>query len=76
MTETDLFVALALLLAGVAVGILVMIWLGIKRDDEPGGFPAHTDDSTARAARQVIGVGTRHVELTDETSRRRNMLLV
>jgi hypothetical protein len=35
VTETDLFVALALLLAGVAVGILVMIWLGIKRDDGP-----------------------------------------
>lgn len=76
MTETDLFVALALLLAGVAIGILVMICLGIRRDDQPGGFPAHTDDPAARAARWVIGVTTRDMELTDEASRRRDVLPV
>jgi hypothetical protein len=76
VTETDLFVALALLLAGVAIGILVMICLGIRRDDQPGGFPAHTDDPAARAARWVIGVTTRDMELTDEDSRRRDVLPV
>jgi hypothetical protein len=72
MTGTDLFVALALLLAGVGIGILVMICLGVRRDDQPGGFPAHTDDPAARAARRVIGVTTRDKELIDESSRRRD----
>ena len=49
VTETDLFAALALLLAGVAIGILVMICLGIRRADQPGGLPAHTNDPAARA---------------------------
>ena len=40
MTETYLFAALALVVAGVTIGILMMICLGIKRDDRPGGFPA------------------------------------
>ena len=31
--------ATALVLAGAAIGILVMVCLGIKRDDRPGGFP-------------------------------------
>lgn len=53
MTETDLFVALALLLAGVAIGILVMICLGIRRDDQPGGFPAHWPAPTASTALSV-----------------------
>lgn len=76
MTETDLFAAFALLLAGVAIGILVMICLGIRRADQPGGFPAHTNDPAARAARWVIGVTTRDVELTDEASHRRDVLPV
>jgi len=31
--------ATALVLAGAAIGIVVMVCLGIKRDDRPGGFP-------------------------------------
>ena len=76
MTETYIFAALALVLAGVTIGILVMICLGIRRDDRPGGFPAHTDDRAARAARRVIGVGARGAELTDKASRRRDVLPV
>jgi len=49
--------ALALVVAGVTIGILVMICLGIKRDDRPGGFPAGTNDRIASATRRVIGVG-------------------
>ena len=79
MTETALFVALALVLAGVGIGILVMICLGIRHDDQPGGFPAYTDHAAARAARRVIGVSTRNRELTDrelidEASRQRDFL--
>ena len=40
--------ATALVLAGAATGILVMVCLGIKRDDRPGGFPADANDRTAR----------------------------
>ena len=76
MTETYVFAAVALVLAGVAIGILTMICLGIKRDDRPGGFPAYTNDLTARAARRVIGVGTRGAEFTDKASRRRDILPV
>ena len=53
-----------------------MIRLGIKRDDRPGGFPAYTNDLTARAARRVIGVGARSAELTEKANRRRDVLPV
>lgn len=78
MAETYFYAVLALVLvvAGVTIGILVMIGLGIKRDDRPGGFPAETDDRTARAARRMIGVGARSAELADKASRRQDMLPV
>jgi hypothetical protein len=37
--------AIALVAAGVAIGILAMVRLGIKRDDRPGGFPADASRS-------------------------------
>ena len=55
--------AIALVVAGAAIGILVMVCLGIKRDDRPGGFPAGAHDRTARAARKMTGAGTRSPEL-------------
>ena len=76
MTEMYVFAALALVVAGVTMGILVMICLGIKRDDRPGGFPAHSNDRTARAARRVIGVGARSAQLADKASRRQDFLPV
>jgi hypothetical protein len=71
--EMYVLAALALVVAGVAIGILVMTGLGIKRDDRPGGFPADTDDWTSRAARRVIGVGVRSAELADKASRRQDI---
>ena len=68
--------AIALVVAGAATGILVMVCLGIKRDDRPGGFPAYTNDRTARAARRVIGVGARGADLADKASRRQDILPV
>jgi len=47
--------AIALVAAGAAIGILVMVCLGIKRDDRPGGFPADTDDRIARVTRKMTG---------------------
>ncbi len=76
MTETYIFAALALVMTGVTIGIFVMIVLGVKRDDRPGGFPVKTDHRTAHAARRVIGVGVRRAELADETSHRQDILPV
>jgi hypothetical protein len=73
---TYIFIALALVMAGVTIGILVMIRLGINRDDRPGGFPLGTDDGAARAARRVIGVGARGAELAGKASRRQDILPV
>ena len=75
MIEMFVFAALTLVVASVTMGILVMICLGIERDDRPGGFPADTNDRTARAAAGV-GVGARDAELADKASRRQDLLLV
>lgn len=73
MTEVYIFASIALV-AGVVIGALVVVCLGISRDDRPGGFPAATDDRMARAARRVTRAGIRRPELADETSRRRNIV--
>ena len=76
MIETYVFAALALVIAGVTIGVLVMVCLGIKRDDRPGGFPADTSDRTARAARRVTGTGARSAELAGRSSRPEDILPV
>jgi hypothetical protein len=47
--EMYVFAEIALLVAGVTIGVFVTVCLGINRDDRPGGFPAHTNDQIARA---------------------------
>ncbi len=76
MIETYVFAALALVIAGVTIGVLVMVCLGIKRDDRPGGFPADTSDRTARAARRLTGTGARSAELAGKASRLQDILPV
>jgi hypothetical protein len=66
--------AIVLVVAGVAIGILVMVCLGIKRDDRPGGFPGDANDRIARATRKMTGAGTRSPELA--ASRRQDILPV
>jgi hypothetical protein len=70
------FAATALLGAGVTIGILVMVCLGIKRDDRPGGFPAGAPDRIARATRKMTGAGARSTEPTANASRRQDILPV
>jgi hypothetical protein len=65
MTGMYVSAAIALVVAGAAIGILVMVCLGIKRDDRPGGFPADANDRTARAARKMTGAGARSPELAE-----------
>jgi hypothetical protein len=73
---TGLYVsaAIALVVAGVAVGILVMVCLGIKRDDRPGGFPAAANGRLARATRKMTGAGIRSPQLA--ASHRQDVLPV
>ncbi len=61
--------AAALVLAGVTIGIVVMVCLGIKRDDRPGGFPADANGRIARAARKMTGACARSPERAAEASR-------
>jgi hypothetical protein len=59
MIEMLVSTASALVVAGMAIGILVMVCLGIKRDDRPGGFPADANDWIARATGKMTGAGAR-----------------
>ncbi len=76
MNETYIVAAITLVVAGMAIGALVMVCLGIKRDDRPGGFPAHTHDRIANAARRANGVGVRRPEMANEVSRRQDIVPV
>jgi hypothetical protein len=76
MNETYIFAAIALIVTGMAIGVLVMVSLGIKRDDRPDHFPADTRDLIASAARRVNGVGIRRPEVADEARRRPDILPV
>jgi len=76
VNETYLIAAITLVVTGMVIGALVMVCLGIKRDDRPGGFPAHTHDRIANAARRASGVGVRRPEMAEEASRRQDILPV
>lgn len=68
--------AIALVVAGATIGILVLVCLGIKRDDRPGRFPADPSSRIARAARKMTGAGARRLEPAAEASRQRDILPV
>ncbi len=72
MIGTYMLAAIALVAAGVAIGMLGMVCLGIKRDDRPGGFPADTNDRIAHAARRLTG-GASSAELAGEASSRQEV---
>jgi hypothetical protein len=76
MIELYVSAAIALVAAGAAIGIVVMVCLGIKRDDRPGGFPADANDGIARAARKMTGAGVRRPERAAEAARREDILPV
>jgi hypothetical protein len=76
MIEMYASAAIALVVAGALVGILVMLRLGLKRDDRPAGFPADTDDRIARATRRLTGAGARRPELAEKASNRQEVMRV
>ena len=59
MIEAYAITAIALLAAGAVIGYLVVVSLGIKRDDRRNDFLASTDDRIARGARRATGIGAR-----------------
>ncbi len=69
MIEMYVFTVIALVTAGAVIGGLVVVSLGIRRDDHRGGFPADTNDRLARAARRATRASTRASELGREPSR-------
>jgi hypothetical protein len=76
VTGTYIFAAIALVAAGAVIGILVVVALGIRRDDRRGGFPARTHSPMARGARRMTGVATRSPEPAADASRRQDVLPV
>ena len=76
MIGTCVSVVIALVVAGAAIGIVVMVCPGIKRDDRPGVLTADTNDRIARAARKMTGAGARRPELAAKASRRQDTLPV
>jgi hypothetical protein len=76
MTAMYVSAAIALVAAGVAIGIVAMVCLGIKRDDRPGRFPADADNRIARAARKMTGAGARRPEQAAAASRQQDILSV
>ena len=76
MIGTYVLAAITLVIAGIALGILLTVCLGIKRDDRPGGFPADTNDWMACAARRMIGAAARSPELAGKASNRQDVLRV
>ena len=69
MIEMYIAVAVALVIAGAAVGALAVVCLGIRRDDRSGRFPAATDDPIARAARKATGAAARGTGLAAKAGR-------
>jgi hypothetical protein len=63
-----IFPAIALVTAGVLVGALAVVCLGIRSDDRRGRFPADTNRLVTRAARRMTGVGIRRTEETRDAS--------
>jgi len=76
MTGMYVSAAIALVVAGAAIGILMMVCLGIKRDDRAGGFPADANDRMARAARKMTGAGARSPRSAAEARSPQDMLPV
>jgi hypothetical protein len=59
MIEAYAITAVALLAVGAVIGYLVVVSLGIRRDDRRDVFLASTDDRIARGARRATGLGSR-----------------
>lgn len=76
MIEMYVLAAIALVVAGAGIGILMMVCPRIDRDDRPGSGPADINDVRACVARQVTGADARRPELAGEARRRAGIVPV
>lgn len=72
--EVYVCAAAALLIAGVVIGGIAVVSLGIHREDRNLSLRSDITDRVARGARRVTGAGTRSLELASEASRRQDVL--
>lgn len=59
MAGTYLTVAAALVIAGVVIGVLIVICLGIHREERRGSLTKQSDSRMDRGVRRLNGAGSR-----------------
>lgn len=59
MAGTYLTVAAALVIAGVVIGVLIVICLGIHREERRGSLTRQSDSRMDRGVRRLNGAGSR-----------------
>ncbi len=75
MIELYVLAALVLLAAGAVGGSLVVVCLGIRREEAAGSLTIHTSDRLARGARVATGVYARVPGVIHEASLHRQEFL-
>jgi hypothetical protein len=61
----EVFGVLVIFLGGVALGILVIVSVAIKREDRKFSLTHDAPDAATRGARVLTGVGCRSIQLPD-----------
>jgi hypothetical protein len=59
MTGFYLAAAAALVIAGAVIGVLIVVSLGIRREERRGSLTKDTDSRVDRGVRRLNGVGSR-----------------
>jgi hypothetical protein len=59
MTGTYLTAAAALVIAGIVIGVLIVICLGIHHEERRGSLTKETDSRMNRGVRRLNGAGSR-----------------
>lgn len=63
MTGFYLAAAAALVIAGVVIGVLIVVCLGIRREEHNRSLTKNTDSRMDRGARRMTGMRSRGYEL-------------
>jgi hypothetical protein len=71
MFGTYVFAAIALVAAGVVIGVIAMVSLGIHREERQFTLTGGTQDRVTRGARRLTGLYSRIPELAGEASQHR-----
>lgn len=68
--------AIALLVTGIAIGVIAVVSLGVRREERAFTLTGDTRDPLARGARRLTGLYTRAPDMPRRTSRYRDDTLV